>query len=111
MEKMYINCKFRNECIVPLLAVNPNFELWMTPEPQRRGLSIETNDRVKAKICACEVRDIFSLEEDIKRLYNIDPWKYLSMWNKACEGQLNSLTLFHIHLIKEEDYNGAKENY
>ena len=102
MSEMFINCKFRNECIVPLNAVRPNYELWTTPELYRRGISIETNDGVKAKISSCEVKDIFSLEEDIKRLYNVDPWKYITMWNKALEGQLNSLTLFHIYLTKVE---------
>lgn len=102
MEKYYINCRFREECIVPLLAVRPNYELWETPQQKRFGLKLQTNDGIVAKITSCEVKDIFSLEEDIKRLYNVDPWKYLNMWNKACEGQLNSLTLFHIHLTKEK---------
>ena len=94
MEKMYINCKFRDECIVPLLAVRNNYDLITTPEQKRSGLLIQTNDGVDAKILSCEVRDIFSLEADIKRLYKV------TMWNKACEGQLNSLTLFHIYLKK-----------
>ena len=100
MEKMYINCKFRDECIVPLLAVRNNYDLITTPQQKRHGLLIQTNDGVDAKIVSCEVRDIFSLEGDIKRLYNVDAWKYLTMWNKACDGQLNSLTLFHIYLKK-----------
>ena len=78
-EKFYINCKFRDECIVPLLAIRPNYELWETPEQLRFGLKIHTNDGVVAKITSCKVMDIFSLEEDIKRLYNVDPWKYLTM--------------------------------
>lgn len=101
-KKFYINCKFRDECIVPLLAVSPNYELLTTPEQLRFGAKMLTNDGIIAKIASCEVRDIFSLEDDIKRLYNVDCWKYLSMWNKACDGQLNSLTLFHIHLTKVE---------
>lgn len=102
MEKTYINAKYRPVVIVPHLAVRPNFDFWLLPDKEKKGVVLHTKDGVAAKVTRCESRTIFDLKDEIKELYNVDAWDYLCRWNEACESQLTSLSLWRIELTKEE---------
>lgn len=101
MEKIYINAKYRSEVIVPHLALSPNYDFWSLPDKDKKGVVLYTKDGIEAKILSCDTYTVFDLEKEIKELYNVTPWEYLCLWDKACEGQLTSLYLWRIQLTKD----------
>ena len=100
MEKILINSKFREEIIVPLLAISPNFEYLMLPDPQKRGIKALMKDGVVAKIVSSETKTIFEFEDDIKRIYKVEPYVWLKKWYNACDGMITNLYLCDIYLKK-----------
>ena len=72
MEKIFVNCKYRDEIIVPLVCVSPNFELLSIPDKHKVGILCLMKDGILAKIRGFEMKTIFEFEEDIKRLYKVE---------------------------------------
>lgn len=101
MDKIFINCKYREEIIVPLLAISPNWEYFNTPNSHKFGIKALMKDGVVAKVRGSETKTIFEFEEDIKRLYKVEPYEWLKKWYSACDGMLSNLYLCHIYLNKE----------
>lgn len=101
MDKIFINCKYREEIVVPLLAISPNWDYLNTPDPQKVGIKALMKDGVVAKVRWSETKTIFEFEEDIKRLYKVEPYEWLKKWYNACDGMLSNLYLCHIYLNKE----------
>ena len=105
MDKIYINCKYRDAIIVPLVSISPNMELFFISDKDKIGVLCNMKDGVLAKIRGFEIKTIFEFEESIKRLYKIEPYEWLKKWYNASEGMLSNLYLCHIYLTqhKKED--------
>ena len=100
--KIYINCRYRDEIIVPLVCVSPNIELFFISDKDKIGILCNMKDGVLAKIRGFEIKTIFELEESIKRLYKIEPYEWLKKWYNASEGMLSNLYLCHIYLTQDK---------
>lgn len=102
MDKIFINCKYRDEIIVPLVCISPNVELLCVPDKGKVGILCLMKDGILAKIRGFEMKTIFEFEEDIKRLYKVEPYEWLKKWYNACEGMLSNLYLCHIYLTQHK---------
>lgn len=91
-----IRHKFREEMIVPYIAVQNNID-FMLNKGERYLL---TADGIKAKVTECKEVHVCELKDDIKRLYDMDAWDYICRWYNA-EKCINSLYFLHIKLRKE----------
>lgn len=88
--------RFQEEVIVPLLAIQNNCSFVMT-QGERYLLFA---DKITAKVVSWEDKNIVLLEEDIKRLYNLDAWSFLKKWYNVYP-QMTSLDFLHIKVGKE----------
>ena len=102
MEKIYINCRYRDEIVVPLVCISPNMELFSTLDKEKNGILCLMKDGTLAKIRGFEIKTVFELEGLIRELYRVEPYEWLKRWYNACEGQLSSICLCHINLEKKE---------
>lgn len=83
MEKVtYHNIKhrYREEVIVPVVALSNNIDFIMGEETEKRVL---TADNVKCKVKKYKFVHICELENEIKRLYNKEVWDFIKMWYKV----------------------------
>lgn len=92
--------RFQEEVIIPLLAIQNNCSFVMT-QGERYLLFA---DKITAKVISWEDKNIVLLEEDIKRLYNLDAWSFLKKWYRVYP-QMTSLDFLHIKVGKEENNN------
>lgn len=92
-----IRHKFREEMIVPYIAVQNNIDFILN-KGERYLL---TADGIKAKVIECTEVHVCELKDDIKRLYDMDAWDYICRWYNA-EKCMNSLYFLHIKLRKED---------
>ena len=100
MNKIYINCKYRDEIVVPLVCVSPSMELFFIPDKEKIGVLCLMKEGTLAKIRGFEIKSIFEFEGLIRELYKVEPYEWLKKWYNACDGQLSNLYLCHIHLTK-----------
>lgn len=91
-----IRHKFREEMIVPYIAVQNNID-FMLNKGERYLL---TADGIKSKVTECNEVHVCELKDDIKRLYDMNAWDYICRWYNA-EKCMNSLYFLHIKLRKE----------
>ena len=99
MNKTYINCKYRDEIIVPLIGISPNVYEWsLISDKDKVGTLCLMKDGILAEVKGCETKTVFEFEEDIKRLYNVEPYEFMKRWYNASEKQMSCITLCHIYL-------------
>lgn len=101
MDSIYINCRYRDEIVVPLVCISPNWDFMCLTDKDKIGLPALMKDGVVAKITFFEMKTIFEFETLIKELYKVDAYEWLKKWYNACKGQLSNLYICHIHLTKE----------
>lgn len=77
--KHYVNHNFRNEIIVPLVAISNNID-FLTCIGEK---TVTTKDDVVCKVVEFEEKQLPFYENDIKRLYNMDGWSFLKIWCNA----------------------------
>lgn len=92
--------RFQEEVIVPLLAIKNNCGFVMS-KGERYLLFA---DNITVKVVEWDSKSIVSLEEDIKRLYNLDAWTFLKKWYNVYP-QMTSLDFLHIKVGKEGNKN------
>ena len=92
--------RFSQEVIVPLLAIQNNCGFVLS-KGERYLLFA---DNITAKVVEWDSKSIVSLEEDIKRLYNLDAWSFLKKWYRVYP-QMTSLDFLHIKVGKEGNKN------
>ena len=100
MEKIFINCKYRDEIIVPLVCVSPNMELFSIPDKDKVGILCLMKDGVLAEVTECETKTVFEFEEIIREIYHVEPYDFLKKWYDASGGMVSNLYLCDIHLKK-----------
>lgn len=111
--KIFINCKFRTEILVPLWGISPNVEFLSIPDREKREVLALMKDGVLAEVTGFENKTIFEFEDKIKELYKTEPYEWLRKWYQASDGLLSSIEVCHIYLkkheTKEEVENGVSE--
>lgn len=88
--------RFQEEVIVPLLAIKNNCGFVLSKGDRYLLFA----DNITAKVVEWDSKSIVSLEEDIKRLYNLDAWTFLKKWYRVYP-QMTSLDFLHIKVGKE----------
>lgn len=94
--KHYVKHKFRDEIIVPLVAVTANFS-FITGKGQKEVI---TTDNVCCKVVDFKYTHICDLQEKIKELYNIEAWNFIMRWYKS-EPMMDSMHFLVIKLNKK----------
>lgn len=92
--------RFQEEVIVPLLAIQNNCGFVLSKGDKYLLFA----DNITAKVFEWDSKSIVSLEEDIKRLYNLDAWYFLKKWYGVYP-QMTSLDFLHIKVGKEGNKN------
>lgn len=100
--KFYINCKYRDEIIIPIIAISPNWEWHCMKDNEKKDSLCLMKDGILAKVRMCETKTIFEFEKEIEEQYQVSPYEFLKRWYKATEMQLSSITMYHIWLKKYE---------
>ena len=90
--------RFREEIIVPATAVSNNIDFIAY-----NGKKVCTfADGKKGEVTEWGEKSIFALEQDIKRLYNMEAYQFLAKWASA-DKYMTSFYLFHIKLKEYEE--------
>ena len=100
MDKIFVNCKYRDEIIVPLVCVSPNWEFLSLPDKDRVGILCLMKDGILAEVTWCETKTIFEFEEIIREIYHVEPYEFLKKWYDVSGGMVSNLYLCDIHLKK-----------
>lgn len=87
---------YKEEIIIPYVGVKDNINFIFDKEDRY----VMTNDGIKCKVVSCVECNILDLEEDIRRLYNIDIITWLKKWHNANK-YFDSLGVLKIKLKKE----------
>ena len=97
-ENLYeINHSYKEEIIVPIVAVSNNISFLMNNEVKCAIMG----DGGKSEILAYEEVHICTLESDIRRLYNVGAWDFMRKWYKVYP-EMNSMLFLKIKLKKYE---------
>lgn len=92
----YINHKFREEVIIPFIQVSSNISFCIG----RGEKTIITSDKVECRCVDWKEIHLCELEDDIQRLYGIDPWSFLKRWYGANKS-MQSMFFLKIKLQKK----------
>ena len=100
-EKTYhrILHSFKPEVIVPIAAITNNVDFIINGRDCQR--LIKTSDDVECLVESFNVVHMCQLDDDIKRLYGMEPWLYIKRWFKVAP-QMYSMEFIKIKLKKYE---------
>lgn len=93
----HINHKFREEIIVPYVAIENNIT-YMTTKGEKH---ITFADGITAKVVESYEKHICELESKIQSLYGIDAWSFVKRWFASDKG-MDSMHFVVIKVKKEE---------
>lgn len=74
-----IKHSFREEVIIPYVAITDNIDFLLSDEPKK----ILTDDGVLCNVVERKERHICTLADEIRRIYGIEPWNFLCKWYGA----------------------------
>lgn len=93
----YLAHKFRNEIIVPWIAVSNNVAFAIN-----KGKHIVTTaDNIRCVVSSYDEKHICDMEQDIKRLYNMDAWSFVKRWHGSYP-DMDNMHFLILKLEKEE---------
>lgn len=95
--KYAIQHSFKREVIIPIAALYHNLEFLTSKEDDKL---VRTSDGYTCKVKRYDLVHICKLEDDIKRLYNMDTWSYVKRWYSAIP-YIDSMFFLRMEL---EDY-------
>lgn len=100
-EKTYhrILHSFKQEIIVPIAAITNNVDFVINDKSCVR--MVKTSDNVECVVERFEEVHMCLLEQDIKRLYGMEPWPYIMRWYKVAPN-MTTMDFFKIKLKKYE---------
>lgn len=93
-----INHKYREEVIVPIIGITRNVTFLCGKGKKQ----VITADNVVCDVLGYEEKHICLLEDDIKRLYNISCWEFITRWFKVSKESMDSMRFLVIKLKKVE---------
>ena len=91
----HINHRYKEEIIVPLVAVTNNIKFLFDKEERH----VMLGDGNVKKVISCEEVHICALESDINRMYGITPWDFVRRWYKIYP-RMDSMFFLKIKLEK-----------
>ena len=77
----YVNHKYREKIIVPLIAIERNVSFLCDDNDEDKN--IQTSDNVLCGITDIKVSNILDLENEISTIYNMGAYEYLKIWRSA----------------------------
>lgn len=95
-----IHHSFKSEMLVPVAAITNNIDFLINDRTATR--MVKTSDNIECIVDSFEEMHICSLEEDIKRLYGMEPWSYVMRWYKVLPSMC-SMEFVKIKLKKYEE--------
>lgn len=90
---------FKEEIIVPTVALTNTFDFFMYGSAKK---NIKLADGTLCIAEGYEEKHICDLEEDIKRLYNMDAWSFVKKWHKH-DSLMTNMMFVKIWLKKNEN--------
>lgn len=96
--RYFINHSFKEEIIVPLVAVSNNVS-FVTNKEQRY---VVLGDGCLCSVNACEEHHICALEQDIRKLYGVTAWDFMRKWYRTYP-DMSSMFFLKIKLEKNEN--------
>lgn len=93
----HINHRYKEEIIVPLVAVTNNICFLFDKEERQATMG----DGTIAKVISCEEVHICALDADINRMYGITPWDFVRRWYKIYP-RMDSMFFLKMKLTKDE---------
>ena len=76
----YVNHKYREKIIVPLIAIERNVSFLCDDNDDK---CIQTSDNVLCGITDIKVSNILDLENEISTIYKMGAYEYLKIWRGA----------------------------
>lgn len=93
-----IKHKFREEVCIPLVAITNNIDFFVSKGEKE----VICSDGIKAKVVNYKECHICTLEEDIRRMYNMDIFSFLKKWYNY-DKCMDSMTFIKMKLKKYDD--------
>ena len=90
----YVNHKYREKIIVPLIAIERNVSFLCDKDDDDK--CIQTSDNVLCIITDMKVSNIIDLENEISTIYKMGAYEYLKIWRRA----YNNLDSLSFGLLK-----------
>ena len=94
-----INHSFKTEILVPVSAITNNIDFLINDKNATR--MVKTSDNVECVVDSFEEVHICTLENDIKKLYGMEPWPYIMRWYKVVP-TMHSMDFVRIKLKRNE---------
>ena len=88
-----ISHKYRECMVLPLAAIDDNFNFVMTCGNR----FVITQDGVKCEVIEYEERHICELEDEVRNMYGIDVWNFIKRWYKFND-QMESMIFVKLKL-------------
>ena len=95
----YVNHKYREKIIVPLIAIES--DLFFLCDNDDDDKCIQTSDNVLCGITDIKVSNILDLENEISTIYKMGAYEYLKIWRGAYNN-LDSLSFIVLKLKRKE---------
>ena len=104
----YINHKFSDIVLIPLLGITPNFPWLALSHKEKLDTRVVTRDNIKAKVIDYEERPIVEFESLIQERYKVHAWDFLKKWVER-EPMISSIVFLKLTLTKEEEWRLDEE--
>lgn len=91
---------FKEELIIPVVALTNTFDFFMYGSATK---NVRTADGVQCIVEGYEEKHICELEEDIKKMYNMDAWAFIKRWHKRYDTLMTNMMFVKIWLKKDEN--------
>ena len=93
----FINHRYKEHLIIPYVGINDNCRFFFDKEERY----VITSDHIRCKVVNCKEKHICDLEDEIRKIYNLDVWSFIKKWYKACP-YMDSMHFIVLDLKKEE---------
>lgn len=90
---------FKEEVIVPMVALTNNYDFLIFENAEK---ILRLADGTECSVERYEEKHICDLEDDIKRLYNVDAWSFIKRWHKY-DAMMTNMMFLKIWLKKYND--------
>ena len=94
----FINHRFKEHLIMPYVGIKERNIDFLLDKKERH---VVTSDRIRCKVINCKEKHICELEDEIRKIYNLDAWAFIKRWHKACP-YMDSMHFIVLDLKKEE---------
>lgn len=91
--------KYREEMILPIISISNAYDFFIFNESSK---IVTTADGIKCVVSDWSEENVCDLEEDIKRLYDMDAWSFIKIWRNTFP-QMTSMQFVKMKLKKYED--------